>query len=93
MFPVLNELSHDISQEFKDMERDVLLAERILLQTLGFDLNVVHPYQYFRQIIGRELKCECSASSMSFTRVNFCVCSCFLYAGGAQWGALMHTLC
>jgi hypothetical protein len=43
-------------QEFKDMERDVLLAERILLQTLGFDLNITHPYQYFRQIIGRDLK-------------------------------------
>ena len=38
------------------MERDVLLAERILLQTLGFDLNVTHPYQYFRQIIGKDLK-------------------------------------
>jgi hypothetical protein len=38
------------------MERDVLLAERILLQTLGFDLNITHPYQYFRQIIGRDLK-------------------------------------
>jgi hypothetical protein len=41
------------------MERSVLLSERILLQTLGFDLNVQHPYQYFRQIIGRELKREC----------------------------------
>ena len=45
-------------QEFKDMERDVLLAERILLQTLSFDLNVVHPYQFFRQIIGKDLKGE-----------------------------------
>lgn len=40
------------------MERDVLLAERILLQTLSFDLNVVHPYQFFRQIIGKDLKGE-----------------------------------
>jgi hypothetical protein len=44
------------------MERDVLLAERILLQTLGFDLNITHPYQYFRQIIGSSLKGTYSAS-------------------------------
>lgn len=44
------------SQQFKDTEKEVLLSERILLQTLGFDLNVVHPYQFFRQIIGKDLK-------------------------------------
>ena len=50
------------------MERDVLLAERILLQTLSFDLNVVHPYQFFRQIIGKDLKCESVAGC--FTSVH-----------------------
>lgn len=51
-----NKILKKTDQEFKDMERDVLLAERILLQTLSFDLNVVHPYQFFRQIIGKDLK-------------------------------------
>jgi len=43
-------------EDFKKMEQDVLLAERILLQTLGFDLNITHPYQFYRQIIGKDLK-------------------------------------
>jgi len=51
------------------MERDVLLAERILLQTLSFDLNVVHPYQFFRQIIGKDLKGE-----VYFFKSTVCVC-------------------
>lgn len=32
------------AKECKEMQKNVLLAERILLQTLGFDLAVAHPH-------------------------------------------------
>lgn len=40
------------------MEKIVLNSERVLLQTLNFDLNVVHPSAYFKPIINRDLKSE-----------------------------------
>ncbi len=46
-----------VSQESKDMQRNVLLAERILLQTLNFDLNVAHPMLYCLMKL-REFKSE-----------------------------------
>ena len=33
------------SQEFKDLKERILVSERVLLQTLGFDLTVEHPYR------------------------------------------------
>mmetsp|Transcript_36556 Transcript_36556/g.81199 ORF Transcript_36556/g.81199 Transcript_36556/m.81199 type:complete len:434 (-) Transcript_36556:555-1856(-) len=42
--------------EFKAMEKEVLVSERLLLQCLNFDLNVVSPHSHFRRILARELK-------------------------------------
>lgn len=39
------------------MQKNVLLAERILLQTLGFDLTVAHPHNPLLLKL-RELKSE-----------------------------------
>lgn len=36
-------LNYCVFQDAKEMQRTVLLSERILLQTLNFDLNVIHP--------------------------------------------------
>jgi len=33
------------SQEFKDLKERILVSERVLLQTLGFDLTVEHAYR------------------------------------------------
>lgn len=43
-------------EERAKVEKIVLNSERVLLQTLNFDLNVVHPSAYFRSIINRDLK-------------------------------------
>lgn len=35
-----------VLQDAKDIENKVLLAERILLHTLCFDLQITHPYKF-----------------------------------------------
>jgi hypothetical protein len=40
------------------MSNRVLLAERILLQTLGFDLQLVHPYKICLDKIKDTLRCK-----------------------------------
>ena len=41
---VYNPSSLPRDQDLKDVEREVLIAERILLQTLCFDVQIIHPY-------------------------------------------------
>lgn len=43
-------------EERREKEKSVLQAERILLNTLNFDLNITHPFSFFKNIIGKELK-------------------------------------
>lgn len=40
------------------MSNRVLLAERILLQTLGFDLQLIHPYKICLDKIKDTLRCK-----------------------------------
>ena len=40
------------------MQNKILLAERILLQTLGFDLQLIHPYRACLDKIKDTLKCK-----------------------------------
>ena len=44
-------------QECKEMHNKTLLAERILLNTLGFDLQLVHPYRTCLDKIKDALRC------------------------------------
>jgi len=46
------------SKEFYAFEKEVVIAERVLLNSLNFDLNVTHPHNYFKQIVGKDLKCN-----------------------------------
>jgi len=41
----LQEIKQD-SQEFWELKENILVAERILLQTIGFDLTIEHPYKH-----------------------------------------------
>ena len=41
------------------MHNKTLLAERILLNTLGFDLQLVHPYRACLDKIKDALRCTC----------------------------------
>jgi hypothetical protein len=45
------------------MPTTILLAERILLQTLCFDLQIVHPYKACLEKIRLKFKCEFFVSS------------------------------
>ena len=40
-----------VSQELKLVQDKILVAERILLQTLGFDLQVDHPYGHCMHLL------------------------------------------
>jgi hypothetical protein len=46
------------------MPTTILLAERILLQTLCFDLQIVHPYKACLEKIRLKFKCEFCVSSL-----------------------------
>ena len=50
------------------MQNKILLAERILLQTLGFDLQLIHPYRACLDKIKDSLRCK-----------NFCINSYHMY--------------
>jgi len=43
-FRVRNQTHNPSESECKEMQKNVLLSERILLQTLGFDLTISHPH-------------------------------------------------
>ena len=47
-----------LTQECKETADRILSAERILLQTLGFDLLLVHPYKLCLDKIKDTLRCE-----------------------------------
>ena len=54
-------------QEYKEMQNKILLAERILLQTLGFDLQLIHPYRACLDKIKDTLKCK---NKLSLRRIS-----------------------
>jgi hypothetical protein len=54
-FRVRNPTQSPTEMECKEMQKNVLLAERILLQTMGFDMTVSHPHTPLLQKL-RELK-------------------------------------
>jgi len=54
-FRVRNPSHVPSEMEFKDMQKNVLLSERMLLQCLGFDMTVSHPHNPLLQKL-RELK-------------------------------------
>ncbi len=46
-----------LEKEFFAFEKEVVIAERVLLNSLNFDLNVKHPHNSFKEIV-KELKCN-----------------------------------
>ena len=44
-------------QEVKEVHKQILIYERVLLNTLNFDLNVTFPYTFCAAKV-REFKCE-----------------------------------
>jgi hypothetical protein len=48
------------------MPNKILLAERILLQTLCFDLQLVHPYRACLDKIKDKLKCKLAGMDCHF---------------------------
>ena len=46
-----------LEKEFFAFEKEVVIAERVLLNSLNFDLNVTHPHTFFKPIV-KELKCN-----------------------------------
>ena len=53
------------------MPNKILLAERILLQTLCFDLQIAHPYRAILEKIRDKLKRECVSSRCSLSSFFF----------------------
>ncbi|XP_040602539.1 cyclin-K-like [Mesocricetus auratus] len=62
----------------EDPQEEVLVLERILLQTIKFDLQVEHPYQfllrYAKQLRGKKSKIE-KLVQMAWTFVNDSLCT------------------
>lgn len=55
------------------MQKNVILMERLVLQALNFDLNVVHPYNYcytksreFRSFLSEDVRSGLLQSSINF---------------------------
>lgn len=51
-------MNSSFDADLKETEKKVLVAERILLQTLCFDVQVTHPYADSYKKIKNSLKCE-----------------------------------
>ena len=65
-------------QELKLVQEKILVAERILLQTLGFDLQIDHPYGFCMHLL-KSHKGECFVIKHNSHRYQSIIELCSLY--------------
>lgn len=66
----------DVYEQQKEL---ILLGERVVLATLGFDLNVLHPYKPLVEAIKKFKVAQNALAQVAWNFVNDGYACCFIY--------------